>query len=128
MLANTCAYASRAPHHTALGFTILILLFVCCNVPHFQKIECTYSYGALDQTARKINVAKFRANKTSVLLVTDVAARGIDIPLLDYVSLGMRYGIRRLNLSIYHGRLSLHGHVLFRSSYVMAFYFAYGVI
>ena len=51
-----------------------------------QKIDCTYSYGALDQVARKINVAKFRANKTSVLLVTDVAARGIDIPLLDYVS------------------------------------------
>ena len=50
-----------------------------------EKIDCTFSFGALDQTARKINVAKFRANKTSVLLVTDVAARGIDIPLLDYV-------------------------------------------
>ena len=36
-------------------------------------------------TARKINTAKFRAGKTKVLLVTDVAARGIDIPLLDCV-------------------------------------------
>eukprot|EP00051_Salpingoeca_urceolata_P019576 m.287268 g.287268 ORF g.287268 m.287268 type:complete len:174 (+) comp19443_c0_seq8:201-722(+) len=36
-------------------------------------------------TARKINVAKFRARKAMVLLVTDVAARGIDIPLLDCV-------------------------------------------
>jgi ATP-dependent RNA helicase DDX54/DBP10 len=50
-----------------------------------ENIPCTYSYGSLDQTARKINVAKFRAQKVSVLLVTDVAARGIDIPLLDYV-------------------------------------------
>ena len=49
-----------------------------------EKIDCTYSHGALDQVARKINVAKFRANKTSVLLVTGVAARGIVIPLLDY--------------------------------------------
>ena len=50
-----------------------------------EGIPCTHSYGSLDQTARKINVAKFRAQKVNVLLVTDVAARGIDIPLLDYV-------------------------------------------
>ncbi len=46
---------------------------------------CSYSYSALDQTARKINVAKFRNKKTQVLIVTDLAARGIDIPLLDSV-------------------------------------------
>lgn len=45
----------------------------------------TYSYGAMDPTARKINVAKFREQKADTLIVTDVAARGIDIPLLDYV-------------------------------------------
>eukprot|EP00045_Choanoeca_perplexa_P011999 m.129277 g.129277 ORF g.129277 m.129277 type:complete len:798 (-) comp15845_c2_seq3:43-2436(-) len=49
------------------------------------NIACTYSYGALDHTARKINVAKFRAGRVKVLIVTDVAARGIDIPMLDYV-------------------------------------------
>ena len=37
-------------------------------------------YGAMDQTARKISVGKLRANKAAVMLVTDVAARGIDIP------------------------------------------------
>lgn len=37
------------------------------------------------QTARKISVAKFRAGKVPLMIVTDVAARGIDIPLLDNV-------------------------------------------
>ncbi|EDQ91298.1 uncharacterized protein MONBRDRAFT_20053 [Monosiga brevicollis MX1] len=49
------------------------------------NFESTYSYGSLDPTARKINVAKFRNGKAPILLVTDVAARGIDIPMLDYV-------------------------------------------
>lgn len=42
-------------------------------------------YSSLDPTARKINTAKFQYKKVSVLVVTDVAARGIDIPSLDYV-------------------------------------------
>lgn len=37
------------------------------------------------QTARKIHVAKFRAQKVHLLVTTDVAARGIDIPLIDNV-------------------------------------------
>lgn len=48
-------------------------------------IPCTMIYGSMDQSARKINIAKFRANKTRVLIVTDVAARGIDLPALDNV-------------------------------------------
>ncbi len=39
----------------------------------------------MDQSARKISIAKFKAKKVSVLIVTDVAARGIDIPMLDNV-------------------------------------------
>uniref|UniRef100_A0A8C6P992 RNA helicase n=1 Tax=Nothobranchius furzeri TaxID=105023 RepID=A0A8C6P992_NOTFU len=50
-----------------------------------EGIECSYIYSALDQTARKINIGKFVHRKAMVLLVTDVAARGIDIPLLDNV-------------------------------------------
>ena len=41
--------------------------------------------AALVQSARKISIAKFRAGKVQFLVVTDVAARGIDIPLLDNV-------------------------------------------
>ncbi|GLJ07995.1 hypothetical protein SUGI_0079180 [Cryptomeria japonica] len=50
-----------------------------------EGIALSVVYGDMDQAARKIHLAKFRARKTMLLLVTDVAARGIDIPLLDNV-------------------------------------------
>lgn len=48
-------------------------------------ISNTFIYSNLDPTARKINTAKFRERKARVLIVTDLAARGIDIPHLDNV-------------------------------------------
>lgn len=48
-------------------------------------MSCAHIYSALDQTARKINLAKFSLGKCSALIVTDLAARGLDIPLLDNV-------------------------------------------
>ena len=48
-------------------------------------IESSYIYSALDATARKINIGKFQYKKTMVMIVTDLAARGIDIPMLDNV-------------------------------------------
>ncbi|EOY16526.1 Hydrolases, acting on acid anhydrides, in phosphorus-containing anhydrides,ATP-dependent helicases,nucleic acid binding,ATP binding,RNA binding,helicases isoform 6 [Theobroma cacao] len=50
-----------------------------------EGIEPSVCYGDMDQDARKINISKFRSRKTMLLVVTDVAARGIDIPLLDNV-------------------------------------------
>lgn len=50
-----------------------------------EGIDSSCVYGEMDQTSRKINIAKFRSQKTFVLIVTDVAARGIDIPLLNNV-------------------------------------------
>lgn len=50
-----------------------------------EKISVVPIHGAMDQAARKINLAKFKNKKAEVLIVTDVAARGIDIPLLDNV-------------------------------------------
>lgn len=41
--------------------------------------------GSSLQAARKIHIGKFRAGKSAVLITTDVAARGLDIPLLDNV-------------------------------------------
>lgn len=48
-------------------------------------ISSTYIYSDLDPSARKIHTAKFQNGSVKVLIVTDVAARGIDIPQLDYV-------------------------------------------
>merc|ERR1711976_74977 len=46
---------------------------------------CASIFGAIDQSTRKLNLAKFRAGKVAYLIVTDVASRGIDIPLLDNI-------------------------------------------
>ncbi|XP_013139112.1 PREDICTED: ATP-dependent RNA helicase DDX54 [Papilio polytes] len=48
-------------------------------------ITSTFAYSGLDPSARKIALGKFTNKKCSVLLVTDVAARGLDLPALDTV-------------------------------------------
>jgi ATP-dependent RNA helicase DDX54/DBP10 len=45
----------------------------------------SYVYGSLDQTARRLQVEEFRRGRSNILVVTDVAARGIDIPILANV-------------------------------------------
>lgn len=62
-------------HHVEFLHMVLDIL----NIPN------TYIYSSLDPAARKINVAKFQTRKIRCLIVTDVAARGIDIPMLDTV-------------------------------------------
>ena len=45
----------------------------------------SYIYGTLDQHARKRQLLNFRAGLTPIMVVTDVAARGIDVPVLANV-------------------------------------------
>ncbi|KAI0266703.1 DEAD-domain-containing protein [Gloeopeniophorella convolvens] len=45
----------------------------------------SHIYGSLDQSARTSQMEQFRRGHTNVLVVTDVAARGIDIPILANV-------------------------------------------
>lgn len=42
-------------------------------------------YSSLDQVARQQQLAGFRNHQSDVLVVTDVAARGLDIPIMDHV-------------------------------------------
>jgi len=55
------------------------------NLLKLAGFPVSYVYGSLDQTARKAQVEDFRSGLTTILVVTDVAARGIDIPLLANV-------------------------------------------
>ena len=55
------------------------------NLLRLAGFSVSYAYGSLDQTARKIQVDNFRRGKSNILVVTDVAARGIDIPVLANV-------------------------------------------
>jgi len=48
-------------------------------------LSATVVYGTMDQEARKLHLDRFRKRQVPILIVTDVAARGIDIPLLDHV-------------------------------------------
>jgi ATP-dependent RNA helicase DDX27 len=47
--------------------------------------ECVELHGGLDQETRNENLDSFRQGKASVLLATDVAARGLDIPQVTLV-------------------------------------------
>ncbi|CEO96646.1 RNA helicase [Plasmodiophora brassicae] len=76
-----------------IGRTEQTIVFACTrhHVEFLNRIlvdegfEATLIYGAMDAFARKVNLGKFRAGKARILVVTDVAARGLDLPLLDNV-------------------------------------------
>lgn len=66
-------------------------------------------YGSLDHTARKIQLNAFRAGRTQILCVTDLAARGIDIPILENVvnydfPVGARTFVHRVGRTARAGR------------------------
>jgi len=48
-------------------------------------LDHTFIYGSMDPTARSIAMSQFRSHKKNIMIVTDVAARGLDIPLLNHV-------------------------------------------
>lgn len=50
-----------------------------------NNIIVSYIYGNMDQEARTIHLSAFRKNKSRALIVTDIAARGVDIPMIKYV-------------------------------------------
>lgn len=55
------------------------------NILKAANYAVSYIYGSLDQHARRQQLQNFRLGLSSVMVVTDVAARGIDIPVLAYV-------------------------------------------
>ncbi len=50
-----------------------------------NKINCAAIHGNKSQTARQLALTNFKSGKTTILVATDIAARGIDIQDLPYV-------------------------------------------
>jgi len=73
------------PHQTLIFVSTKYHVEYISALLSLAGYECSYVYGTLDQTARKIQINNFRNGKTNLLVVTDVAARGIDIPILENV-------------------------------------------
>lgn len=51
----------------------------------YWDINSLIIYGSMEQDLRNKNMEEFKKGRIKILIVTDVAARGIDIPFLDNV-------------------------------------------
>lgn len=71
---STIVFAATK-HHVEYLYNLLL----------WAGFAVSHVYGSLDQTARRIQVENFRNGRTNIMVVTDVAARGIDIPVLANV-------------------------------------------
>ncbi|TQV96503.1 hypothetical protein V2A60_003104 [Cordyceps javanica] len=77
---------ARPTEHSTIVFTATKHhVEYLANLLQWAGFAVSHVYGSLDQTARRIQVEDFRHGKTNILVVTDVAARGIDIPVLANV-------------------------------------------
>ena len=49
------------------------------------NINCNYLRGEMDQEKRNESLRQFKEGKINILIATDVAARGIDVPDITHV-------------------------------------------
>ncbi|RMD43779.1 hypothetical protein DV735_g1341, partial [Chaetothyriales sp. CBS 134920] len=76
---------SSNPHSTIVFAATKHHVEYIAQILRMAGYSVSYVYGSLDQTARKLQVQAFRSGQSDILVVTDVAARGIDIPVLANV-------------------------------------------
>jgi ATP-dependent RNA helicase DeaD len=50
-----------------------------------KGISCVFYHGAMEQREREQALCKFRNGSTLVLVTTDIAARGLDVPHIRYI-------------------------------------------
>ena len=74
-----------SPHQTLIFAATKHHVEYLLNLLTSAGYAVSHIYGSLDQTARSLQMDQFRRGTTSILVVTDVAARGIDIPILEHV-------------------------------------------
>ncbi|KAL0575743.1 ATP-dependent RNA helicase dbp10 [Marasmius crinis-equi] len=73
------------PHQTLIFAATKHHVEYLMNLLTTAGYAVSHIYGSLDQSARSYQMDQFRRGHTGVLVVTDVAARGIDIPVLENV-------------------------------------------
>ncbi|EWC45374.1 ATP-dependent RNA helicase dbp10 [Drechslerella stenobrocha 248] len=73
------------PHSTIIFASTKHHVEYLANLLKAFGYAVSYVYGTLDQVARRNQVDMFRSGESQILVVTDVAARGIDIPMLSNV-------------------------------------------
>ncbi|KDQ57476.1 hypothetical protein JAAARDRAFT_156189 [Jaapia argillacea MUCL 33604] len=74
-----------APHQTLIFTSTKHHVEYLSSLLSASHYSVSHIYGSLDQHARSLQMARFRSGLTNILVVTDVAARGIDIPVLENV-------------------------------------------
>jgi ATP-dependent RNA helicase DDX54/DBP10 len=74
-----------APHQTLIFAATKHHVEYLMNLLTTAGYAVSHIYGSLDQAARTQQMDHFRRGYTNILVVTDVAARGIDIPVLENV-------------------------------------------
>ena len=52
---------------------------------HFDEREMSILHGDISQRVREINMSQFKSGRKKILIATDVAARGLDIPHVELV-------------------------------------------
>uniref|UniRef100_A0A8R1HV22 RNA helicase n=2 Tax=Caenorhabditis japonica TaxID=281687 RepID=A0A8R1HV22_CAEJA len=84
-LLHLCRRMNRENKQTVVFCATMKHVEYVVGILHRAGIDCSFVYSQLDATARKMNIQKFHEKQNNILVVTDVAARGVDIPLLDTV-------------------------------------------
>ncbi|KAJ3516845.1 hypothetical protein NLJ89_g867 [Agrocybe chaxingu] len=74
-----------APHQTLIFAATKHHVEYLLQILTAAGYAVSHIYGSLDQTARTLQMDQFRRGVTTILVVTDVAARGLDIPVLENV-------------------------------------------
>lgn len=56
-----------------------------------RSFPCEALHGDISQSQRERTLSSFRTGQFNILVATDVAARGLDVPNVDLVSLKIKY-------------------------------------
>jgi superfamily II DNA/RNA helicase len=89
--AGAAAVGPERDEHVAAGPLIILFCVYKKEVKDVGKLlsahgfACTLLHGDMSQTARAASLGAFRAGQQRVLVATDVAARGLDVPNVSHV-------------------------------------------